>query len=506
MELAALAIQPPQQPDLLGQYGKMMQIKNLQQQGQMGALDIQEKQRQMAQTKALNDAYAGALTTGPDGQPTFDKGKVLSTLASSGQGSAIPGVTQHFLELDKLAGEVQKTKDEHITTSQDYLGALAKTIRDTNYDPRVAGTLLAHAASSGFQQEVQPILQQIQQNPGALKQIVDSVYAASPKQQQAYKDTQQGAEAQARIPGIQAEEARKAALAGPELQKVTNEAANPPLSESQLYLKAAGGDAQAKAAVDLQTQQKIKSRPINVTGTNLLQDPAALDQQAERFSQTGQLPAGFSRSPGTTAAIIKRAAELHPDQNLASNSAEFKANEGSLKKLQTNFDQVSAFESTAIKNLDLYLEKAKAVPDLGARFANVPLRMITGKMIGDSNQAALNAARQTATAEAAKVLASANASGVLSDSQKKDASDVLDGNLPFAASQKVVDTLKQDFANRHQSYQMQIGDIQKRMGGGGNQTTTNSQSGITVTDPNGGVHTFPDQASANKFKSLAHIQ
>jgi hypothetical protein len=30
--------------------------------------------------------------------------------------------------------------------------------------------------------------------------------------------------------------------------------------------------------------------------------------------------------------------------------------------------------------------------------------------------------------------------------------------------------------------------------------------GITVTDPKGGVHTFPDQASADRFRKLANIQ
>lgn len=29
---------------------------------------------------------------------------------------------------------------------------------------------------------------------------------------------------------------------------------------------------------------------------------------------------------------------------------------------------------------------------------------------------------------------------------------------------------------------------------------------VQVTDPKGGIHTFPDQASADKFKKLANIQ
>jgi len=67
--------------------------------------------------------------------------------------------------------------------------------------------------------------------------------------------------------------------------------------------------------------------------------------------------------------------------------------------------------------------------------------MLSAKMIGSDNMAALNAARQTAATEAAKVLGSATASGVLSDTQKKDAENVLDGNLPLSATIKVAETL-----------------------------------------------------------------
>jgi len=228
---------------------------------------------------------------------------------------------------------------------------------------------------------------------------------------------------------------------------------------------------------------KAKQTPTAMVLGNMLGqggENSALDQQAEKYFQSGQLPSGFNRSPGTTAAIIKRANELHPGESLAENSANFKANQGSLTSLQKNFDQVSAFENTAGKNLDLYLQKLSAIPDLGVKFANIPLRMIDEKLIGSDNYQAMKAAQQTASAEAAKVLSSANASGVLSDSQKKEAEDMLSGNLSFSAAKQVVATLKQDFANRHQSYQAQIGDIQGRLSKG----NTGGKPGAETTTPN----------------------
>jgi hypothetical protein len=218
---------------------------------------------------------------------------------------------------------------------------------------------------------------------------------------------------------------------------------------------------------------KAKQTPTAMVLGNMLGQGganSALDQQAEKYFQTGQLPGGFSRSPGTTAAIIQRANALHPGESLAENQAGYKANQASLTGLQKNFDTVSAFENTAGKNLDLYLQKLNAIPDLGVKFANVPLRMIDDKLVGSDNYQAMKAAQQTAAAEVAKVLSSANASGVLSDSQKKEAEDILSGNLSYSAAKNVVATLKQDFANRHQSYQAQIADIQGRLGQGSKPT------------------------------------
>ena len=208
---------------------------------------------------------------------------------------------------------------------------------------------------------------------------------------------------------------------------------------------------------------KAKQSPMAMVMGNMLKG-SAIDQAAERYSTDGSLPSGFARSPGTTAAIIQRSAELHPDQNLASNKATFQADTGALKQVQKQFDVMNAFEGTALRNLDLYAQTAAKIPDLGARFANVPLRMITGSMIGTDNMAALKAARETAATEVAKVLGSATGSGVLSDSQKKEAQDVIDGNLPMSATLAVVNTLKQDMANRHQSYQADIDAIKGRLG------------------------------------------
>jgi len=220
---------------------------------------------------------------------------------------------------------------------------------------------------------------------------------------------------------------------------------------------------------------KAKQSPMAmVMGNQLGASSPALDQAAQRYAETGVLPSGFARSPGTLTAIMNRAAELNPGTDIAGNSAVYSANKKALGDLQSQYSKVEAFEGTALKNLDLYVQKVKSIPDLGVRFANVPLRSITGTMIGEQNYAAMEAARKTAAAEVGKVLSSATGSGVLSDSQRKEAEDVLDGKLPLAATLQVVETLKQDLGNRHQSYNDEIGHLQGLVGGKnktGNQTS-----------------------------------
>lgn len=202
----------------------------------------------------------------------------------------------------------------------------------------------------------------------------------------------------------------------------------------------------------------------------------AFDQAAEKYYTTGQLPQVGRGISGIALnrQLMNRAGELHPGASLAENSAEFKANQNSLSKIQSNFDQVSAFENTAGKNLDLFLQTAKPVLDSGSPWINQPLRSVASGALGSADQAAFNAARQTAVTEIAKVLNSSNASGVLSDSARHEVEGLIGPNATLRQIASAANILKQDMANRHQAYQEQIGDIQGRMRTGSNNNPPNN--------------------------------
>lgn len=164
---------------------------------------------------------------------------------------------------------------------------------------------------------------------------------------------------------------------------------------------------------------------------------------------------------------ILNAAAANPNgaPNVAANRAVYGADAGSLKSLQKNMDQVTAFENTAGKNLDQFLATAKGVVDSGSPLINKPLRSVAAQVAGSPNQAAFEAARNTALTEIAKVLNSSNASGVLSDSARSEVSALIGKDATLAQIYSAANILKNDMANRHQAYQGQINDIQGRLGG-----------------------------------------
>jgi hypothetical protein len=197
----------------------------------------------------------------------------------------------------------------------------------------------------------------------------------------------------------------------------------------------------------------------------------AIDAQAEKYFQTGQLPPSGRGPAGVMLGrtIMQRANDLHPGESLAAGSGIFAANKKSLQEIQPKLDQVNAFENTSLKNLDLFTNLAQKAIDSGLPIANAPLRAAAG-MLGGQDQAAFNAARQVAINEIAKVTSSPGLSGQLSDSARHEVESFIPANATVGQIMHVASVLKQDMENRRQSYVEQIADIQKRMGGNSQQS------------------------------------
>lgn len=186
----ALQYKPAQitQPDPMAQFSKAMAIKGMMQQQQAGQLEIQQKQQQLGATRAMNEAFAGAVGKGPDGSPTIDANAVTRALSAKGYGAQIPGVIKSLNEAQQMGATLQKTKGEVAAQEADYAGAMGASVRAANYDPDVMVMALQHAQALGY--PVGNAIQTVQQNPSAVKALADHFIAASPAQQKLAQEAQ----------------------------------------------------------------------------------------------------------------------------------------------------------------------------------------------------------------------------------------------------------------------------------------------------------------------------
>lgn len=457
--LPALSIhgtQPQQNP--LEQYGQLLQLKNaianqplqqqaLQQQVQGGALDNQQKQigLQQAQQGQQDQQAIRQLAMDPG-----NKGKTVGELADMAlqSGKIAPQVYTQM----KKADLEQRTSLEGLTKEQlSNADASHKQLQQI-YDTA---------------QDMTP--EQLQQNWPAIAQQANAVHTNQPlhldPSQPMTKEQLQQYGPMIAMQRTYLDEANAKAEKAATMKKTVAEAS---LAETNA---AAGGTTdQAKTEHAYLLSHNLPDTPENrLKAFNYYNDKTKIAPAEVRAQIMLQTPTQvFNPETGQNVYATRKDAigQVAPSSGEAiAAKAGVQADAASLKKLQTNFDQVSAFESTAGKNLDLFVNKLSKIPDLGGKFANVPMRLIDAKMIGTDNYQAMKAAQQTAAAEAAKVLGSANASGVLSDSQKKEAEDILSGNLTLSAAKAVVQTLRQDFANRHQSYKDQLDQIHGRLQG-----------------------------------------
>lgn len=231
----------------------------------------------------------------------------------------------------------------------------------------------------------------------------------------------------------------------------------------------------------------------------------ARDMAAENYFQTGQLPAGM-RSPAMTSSIINRAAELHPEgtTELAGNRASFEANKKSLDNVTGTLDTLSAFESSANKNMDQFLNLAKKLPDSGVPWLNTPIRNLNQNLVGDEWMPAINAARSVMDREIARVTNDPKLSGALTDTARAEVSGLNPANATLPQILHLTQTLRTDMDNVHTSLAQQKQDIGTRLGvkpgsvqaggapGGGGQPQSGAPAKYTpppgartATGPNG---------------------
>lgn len=498
--LPALDVKPAQSPDVMGDVSKLMMLRQMMNQNTSQQQEQQIRQQQIQDQQATTSAMKNW-----DGKDYDALSK--SILENGGSANAAQNASLHGLNIKKQVSDIaaqdattgSKNLETFIGTHKAVGDALEplvdpKIVPDDQLHQKAADTVnqlrQGKVIGDAEAQQAMGVIQNTQ-DPTALRTAIDTIAKTSmgakaiaeqhKAEAETTKDTAQGTEATAA-----AEQKRT------ESQWYQQHGGAPgvPVEAQQQadWLKKNPGKGPSDFAIAM--KKIVPAYQFNLQ-SGLLNDQAK-DMAAENYYQTGQLPAG-ARSPAIISSIINRAAELHPGGNLAGNKAAFEANKSSLTSLQKNFDQVTAFENTAGKNLDVFLGTAKKVIDSGSPWINRPLRVVDASGLGDADQAAFNAARVTAVTEIAKVLNSSNASGVLSDSARHEVEGLIGPNASLKQIVSAANILKRDMGNRHEAYQMQIGDIQKRMGPPSQTSDQKTDSTTTAATKTYQGHTYEQQ-------------
>lgn len=178
----SLAVKGIELQDPLAQYGKLTAIQNAQQQNQLAQMQMQQSQRDLAATNALNQAYRQAYDP-KTGEVNLNT--LRESLATGGYGSKLPGI-------EKSIFETRETKTKALKAEADLLDSKLKQSRqfletlDPN-DPNAADAYMAwHRANHAdpvigkaleargvtVDQSMQRI-QQLMQTPGGLARLIN---------------------------------------------------------------------------------------------------------------------------------------------------------------------------------------------------------------------------------------------------------------------------------------------------------------------------------------------
>jgi hypothetical protein len=191
----------------------------------------------------------------------------------------------------------------------------------------------------------------------------------------------------------------------------------------------------------------------------------------EMYGRTGIMPS-MGRDSYTRGKIEHAKNEWAKDNgfspaDLVTMQAAYAGDKESLKKFQTQRDQIVSFEQTAQKNLDLMISAGQKLVQTGSPLLNKPLSSLKRNLLGSDDQVAFDAAQLIAQNEVAKVTSGGGLGGVVSDSARHEMQQAL-GQAPTIGNMlAVAKILKQDMANRHQSMDATLQDIRQRIGGGG---------------------------------------
>jgi hypothetical protein len=478
--LPALSIRPAQVESPLDAYARIQQLRGQAQQQQLGAEQLRGAQLQNTQTQtAVNEdaAYKQALAN--------SGGDIRKALPDIMKVAPTRGIMlqKQIMEWDKASIDQKKSiLDYHqkqaarlgqiagsVTDQPTYEAAINQAAQEQLIEPAQAQQLLATpydpATVKGFQQQAVTAEQQIQ----AAQKAIDQ------------SETHRHNVAQENKPNAFQEEFD-------------------PFYKA--YIAAKNLSDSPKSMLEARQAFYAQKRPVN----NLMTQSDAKDI-ADAIQNGEQPPTlqGLYRNAGPVRAELARRGVP-----LAQMESDWKATQKHIATLngaqQERLRQAISFTSDSLNVIDgLYDEWKKAGATSGFKIFNKASLAAAKQLPGEAGSAAtrLDAQINDLTSELGTVYKGGNGS---TDESLKLAAGNLSGDwneTTFKAALKQIRTNLGIRSNSIKNSQV-AGASDNNMYAQPN--AAQQPSGITVTDPRGVVHSFPNQAAADQFKKAAGIQ
>lgn len=194
-------------------------------QTQEAEMNVAAAKQQAADRAALDTAMGSGL----------DPDVIERSLVDQNMGHLVPTFRKSWNDAETARANLQKAKTDAQNAENDYLGALAAGVKPflTSPDKGVGAATIALQHAKELYPDVDQLLQQIQQQPDMLPQLVDSLIAKSPSQQKVIGE----AEDRALRRDTEKRQAETAA-AGLENQRTTNARLEATLEETKRHDKA----------------------------------------------------------------------------------------------------------------------------------------------------------------------------------------------------------------------------------------------------------------------------
>lgn len=393
---------------------------------------------------------------------------------------------------DKRASATKADKEANDLVAQQAAemadGIVKNTPDGQPVNPELLNWHLQHFASLGPQeaQQAQAVGAHLSQLAPADQITFLKTLANTPKQVDANSKASDAATAASRLKletpglttnqnGLTPQQQSNADLRAREIAKL-----NTPAELALIASKPGPDQAAAKAALELLKQNNIEERKASAQAqAPVVITPAGYNLLGQQFQTTGQLPT-IPRGPGAAVAakVINDTAAANPQFNAGVAKADYKANVGSLDSMQKQRDAVVTFEKTAGANIDTFLKLAAKQSDIGVPILNGKIRMLNDKVLGAEWAPAIQAGRQIAVNEIAKVTSNPTLSGALSDSARHEVSEYNPADATLAQTLHVAQVLRNDMENRKKFFDEGIAEIKGRIAGGSGSSASSS-SGST---------------------------